>query len=315
MAPAIEVQGLTKLYYGGRGEPLRAVDGIDFVVQPGEVFGFLGPNGAGKSTTIRMLTGLARPTSGTAQVLGLDLARDLARIKKAIGVVPEASNLYGELSAFDNLMFAMQLYGVPRAARRTRALALLDRFRLREKRDARFAGLSRGMKRALTIAAALAHHPRLVFLDEPTLGLDVMSARNLRRTIASLRDEGVTVFLTTHYMEEAEQLCDHIAILVGGRIVTLDTVAGLRAAAGADQAALEITAASADGRVERWRVEGAADAGLRDALARAQTRGLRIVGIDTRRPSFEDVFVQLSGLGVEVMGMEKAERETGDVGG
>ncbi len=189
-----------------------------------------------------MLTGLTRPTSGQARVMGLDLARDVARIKKRVGVVPEASNLYDELSAFDNLVFTMQLYGVPRAERKARAEKLLHRFRLGEKRDAPFARLSRGMKRALTIAAALAHRPPLLFspegtyprrgpmggLDEPTTGLDVMSARNLRRLIAGLREEGVTVFLTTHYLEEAERLCDRVAIIVRGRIVAMDSVDGLK---------------------------------------------------------------------------------------
>jgi ABC-2 type transport system ATP-binding protein len=200
MNNAIEVSRLTKVYRASKDSPpLRAVDGVDFAVREGEVFAFLGPNGAGKTTTIRMLTGLTHPTSGQARLMGLDLARDVARIKKRVGVVPEASNLYDELSAFDNLVFAMQLYGVPRAERKVRAEELLGRFRLGEKRDVPFAKLSRGMKRALTIAAALAHRPRLLFLDEPTTGLDVMSARSLRRLIAGLREEGVTVFLTTHY--------------------------------------------------------------------------------------------------------------------
>ena len=181
MDEIIQVENLTKIYPVGRsGPPLRAVDGIDFTVHEGDVFGFLGPNGAGKTTTIRMLTGLVRPTSGRACLLGLDLPRDLPRMKKRIGVVPESSNLYDELSAFDNLVFSMQLYGVPGAERKPRAEALLERFRLSEKRNTPFAKLSRGMKCALTIAAALAHRPPLVFLDEPTTGLDVMSARNLR---------------------------------------------------------------------------------------------------------------------------------------
>ena len=149
MSDVIQVAGLTKTYETGKGRPpLRALDGIDFAVREGEVFGFLGPNGAGKTTTIRMLTGLTRPTAGEARVMGFDLASDLARIKKRIGVVPEASNLYDELTALDNLVFAMQLYGVPRAERRPRAEALLARFRLAEKRDVPFARLSRGMKRA-----------------------------------------------------------------------------------------------------------------------------------------------------------------------
>ena len=190
MIEVIEVSQLTKVYSTGKaGPPLRAVDGIDFTVREGEVFGFLGPNGAGKTTTIRMLTGLSRPTSGQARVMRFDLRTDVARIKKRIGVVPERSNLYDELSAFDNLVFGLQLYGVPRREWKPRAEDLLARFRLSDKRDTPFAKLSRGMKRALTIAAALAHRPPLVFLDEPTTGLDVMSARNLRQMIAGLSYE------------------------------------------------------------------------------------------------------------------------------
>jgi ABC-2 type transport system ATP-binding protein len=278
MTDAIQVTGLTKVYQADKGRaPLRAVDGIEFAVRAGEVFGFLGPNGAGKTTTIRMLTGLTRPTAGAARVLGFDLAADVTRIKKRIGVVPEASNLYDELSALDNLVFSMQLYGVPRAGRRPRAEELLARFRLSDKRDAPFARLSRGMKRALTIAAALAHRPSLVFLDEPTTGLDVMSARGLRRMIAELRDEGVTVFLTTHYLEEAERLCDRVAIVVRGRIVALDTVDGLKAAA-PGKTAVEVTCTDANGRME-------------------------------------DVFVQLTGLSAEVMLAEKGGKGQGNAGG
>jgi ABC-2 type transport system ATP-binding protein len=279
------------------------VDGIDFTVHEGEVFGFLGPNGAGKTTTIRMLTGLSRPTSGQAHVLGFDLARDLARIKKRIGVVPEASNLYDELSAFDNLVFALQLYGVPRRERAARAEELLDRFRLSEKRDAPFAKLSRGMKRALTIAAALAHRPPLVFLDEPTTGLDVMSARNLRRMIAALRDEGVTVFLTTHYLEEAERLCDRIAIIVKGRIVALDSVDALKTAA-QGRTAVEVTLADANNYVETRRIEGD-DVATTVHMALAQTDGRRVLAVNTLRPTLEDVFVKLTGLSGDVMLAEK----------
>ncbi|NCP16636.1 ABC transporter ATP-binding protein, partial [bacterium] len=218
MSNAIEVERLTKVYeQGQRGtKPVVAVDHVSFQVQPGEIFGFLGPNGAGKTTTIRMLTGLTQPTSGRASILGFDLFRDVTRIKKQIGVVPERSNLYDELTAYGNLEFSMQLYGVPRAEWRPRAGELLEHFRLNEKHNVPFAKLSRGMKRALTIAAALAHRPPLIFLDEPTTGLDVMNARSLRKMIAGLRDQGVTVFLTTHYMEEAERLCDRIAIIVQG---------------------------------------------------------------------------------------------------
>ena len=304
MDQAIEVAGLTKTYAPDKGRPpLVAVAGIDFAVREGEVFGFLGPNGAGKTTTIRMLTGLSRPTSGGARVMGLDLAADLPRIKKQIGVVPEASNLYDELTALDNLIFAMQLYGVPRGTQAARAEALLTRFRLGEKRDAPFAKLSRGMKRALTIAAGLAHRPPLLFLDEPTTGLDVMSARNLRGMIAALRDEGVTIFLTTHYLEEAERLCDRIAVIVKGRIVALDTVAGLKAAA-PGQTAVEVTYAGADGDAVTRRIEtDDVAAAVQTALAEAGDR--RVLAVNTVRPTLEDVFVGLTGLGAEAMLAEK----------
>ncbi len=304
MTEVIQVAGLTKVFPVKNRPPLRAVDGIDFTVQEGEVFGFLGPNGAGKTSTIRMLTGLSRPSAGKANVLGLDLATDLPRIKKRIGVVPEASNLYDELTAFDNLVFSMQLYGVPRAERQPRAEELLRRFRLSEKRDTPFAKLSRGMKRALTIAAALAHRPPLVFLDEPTTGLDVMSARALRGMIAGLRDEGVTVFLTTHYLEEAERLCDRVAIIVKGKIVALDTVAGLRSGA-QRQTMVEVTLADANGQTEKRRVacEDGVESAVQQLLREAQ--GRRVLSIDTLRPSLEDVFVQLTGLSAEVMLAEK----------
>jgi len=310
----IRVEKLTKIFTTDKGRvPLHAVDGIDFTVAEGEVFGFLGPNGAGKTTTIRMLTGLSRPTSGRASLLGLDLASDLPRIKKRIGVVPETSNLYDELTAFDNLMFAMQLYGVPRVERAERAEALLERFRLKDKRNTPFAKLSRGMKRALTIAAALAHRPPLVFLDEPTTGLDVMSARGLRQTIAGLRDEGVTVFLTTHYLEEAERLCDRVAILVKGRIVASDTVENLRSGA-QRKTTLEITLAGENGQIEKRRIEceNGIDSALQNLLG--DTGGLKVLAVNTLRPTLEDVFVQLTGLSAEVMLAEKGSKGGGNAG-
>jgi len=314
MTDAIQVAGLTKVHPAAKGgAPLRAVDGLDFSVREGEVFGFLGPNGAGKTTTIRMLTGLARPTAGQARVMGLDLASDIARIKKRIGVVPEASNLYDELSAFDNLVFSMQLYGVPRAEWKPRAQALLARFRLAEKHDTPFAKLSRGMKRALTIAAALAHRPPLIFLDEPTTGLDVMSARSLRGMVAGLRDEGVTVFLTTHYLEEAERLCDRIAVVVKGRIVALDTVGGLKAAV-QRKPTVEITLADANNDIETRRIEGDdVETAARAALAQAE--GRRVLAVNTLRSTLADMFVQLTGLSAEVMLAEKGGKGGGNAGG
>jgi ABC-2 type transport system ATP-binding protein len=315
MSAIIQVENLTKIFPGVKGQPpQRAVDGISFSVEEGEVFGFLGPNGAGKTTTIRMLTGLARPTSGKAHLLDLDIARELAIIKKRIGVVPEMSNLYDELTAFDNLIFAMQLYGVPRSERKPRAEALLARFRLGEKRTAPFAKLSRGMKRSLTIAAALAHHPPLVFLDEPTTGLDVISARSLRQMIARLREDGVTVFLTTHYLEEAERLCDRVAMIVNGKIVALDTVEGLKS--GVQQKSIvEITLAGDNNQPEKVRLE--CEDGIESAVQQLLSRagGQQVLAVNTLHPSLEDVFVQLTGLNADVMLAEKGGKGGGNAGG
>ncbi len=304
MNNAVEVNNLTK-HYGD----LLAVDHINFEVQPGEVFGFLGPNGAGKTTTIRMLTGLTRPTAGGALVLGLDLHRELPRIKKQVGLVPERSNLYDELSARDNLIFMGQLYGVPRRERGPRADELLRRFRLEGKRDVPFARLSRGMKRALTVAAALVHRPRLLFLDEPTVGLDVVSAHGLRALIGRLRDEGVTIFLTTHYLEEAERLADRVALIVRGRIVTTGTVEGLKARV-EHGATVEVHLADpAGGGEERLRFPaGDVEAAVRVALAHAEAEGKRVVSINTVQPTLEDAFIELTGLSAEVMRAEKGNR-------
>jgi ABC-2 type transport system ATP-binding protein len=305
---------LTKVYPTGKGRALlRAVDSIDFAVPQGQVFGFLGPNGAGKTTTIRMLTGLTHPTEGSARVLGYDLSTEITRIKKCIGVVPETSNLYDELSARDNLIFMGQLYGVPRPERGEQADTLLRHFRLWEKRDAPFAKLSKGMKRALTVAAALVHQPQLLFLDEPTTGLDVMSARNLRQMIMGLRDTGVTVFLTTHYLEEAERLCDRIAILVKGHIVAQDTVDGLKAAA-QGTTAIEVTLADANNRITTQRIEGDdVAAAVRVALAQANER--HVLAINTVRPTLEEIFVQLTGLSAEAMLAEKGEKGKANASG
>jgi ABC-2 type transport system ATP-binding protein len=221
---AIETHALTRRY----GD-LVAVDHLDLTVASGEILAFLGPNGAGKTTTIRMLTGLIRPTEGTATIDGLDITRNPLEVKARVGVVPQRSNLYAELSARDNLIFVAGLYGVPRRRRRARADALLEQFHLTERADAPFGALSGGMKRRLTIAAALVHEPSIVFLDEPTTGLDVQSARSLRETILDLHRQGVTLFLTTHQVAEAERLADRVAILVKGRLVTVDTPAALRA--------------------------------------------------------------------------------------
>jgi ABC-2 type transport system ATP-binding protein len=223
MRDVIEVRELTKKFGN-----FTAVDQISFEVKRGEIFGFLGPNGAGKTTTIRMLTGLSRPAGGKASILGFDIHSEIINVKKRIGVVPEISNLYDELSGIDNLLFMAQLYGVARNQRQKRVHDLLKTFGLYERKDSLFRTYSRGMKRALTIAAALIHKPEVIFLDEPTVGLDVVAARNLRTLINSMRSQNITIFLTTHYLEEADFLCDRLAIIVNGKIVKIDTSAALK---------------------------------------------------------------------------------------
>jgi len=223
----IEVNELIKSF-----EEITAVDRISFAVKEGEVFGFLGPNGAGKTTTIRMLTGLSKPSNGKVSILNYDVQSEVTQIKKRIGVVPEASNLYDELSGLDNLVFMAQLFGVDRSERVKRAEELLKTFGLYERKDSLFRKYSRGMKRALTIAAALIHNPDILFLDEPTVGLDVVAARSLRNLIKNLHSQGITIFLTTHYLEEADLLCDRVAIIVKGRIVSIDTPKALKESSG-----------------------------------------------------------------------------------
>ena len=216
---AIEATNLTRNFNG-----LCAVDHISFSVQPGEIFGFLGPNGAGKTTTIRMLTGQLRPTDGQATVLGCDIVEDRQDLKPQIGVVWEYQNLYERLSAIDNLLFAARLYGIDRR----RIDEVLGFVGLTERAKDRLKQYSNGMKQRLLVARALLHGPRILFLDEPTRGLDPGVARDIRNLVANLAQAGTTIFLTTHYMEEADRLSDRVAILDHGKIMALDTPAQLK---------------------------------------------------------------------------------------
>jgi ABC-2 type transport system ATP-binding protein len=314
----IEVRDLTKRY----GEIL-AVDNISFDVKGGEIFGFLGPNGAGKTTTIRMLTGLCRPTAGTARILGLDVASEIVEIKRRIGVVPEVSNLYDELSAFDNLLFMAQLYGISRRQRKARAEELLKIFGLYERKEHLFGTFSRGMKRALTIAAGLIHSPEILFLDEPTVGLDVVAARHLRGLISNLRRQGVTVFLTTHYLEEADLLCDRIAILVKGKIVKTDIPEMLKTVA-EEEPVIEVSFKKmqpqiVEGLSERLPESRVVTIGhnkvriyggifvqvLETVLEYAKVNDVLIEEVNSIKPSLEDAFIKITGLSPSVMATEK----------
>jgi ABC-2 type transport system ATP-binding protein len=211
---AIEVHDLARDY-----NVLRAVDEISFAVDQGEIFGFLGPNGAGKTTTIKILTGQLRPTSGWACVAGCNVVTEREALKPQIGVVFEYQNIYEGLSARDNLVFAARLYGVNKRSVDDALARVGLSLRAKEKTK----NFSNGMKQRLLIARALLHQPKVLFLDEPTRGLDPNVARDLRNFIAGLADQGVTVFLTTHYMAEADRLCDRVAIIDQGRIVAIDS--------------------------------------------------------------------------------------------
>jgi len=227
---AIEVEQLSRSFNG-----LQAVKSISFTVEAGEIFGFLGHNGAGKTTTIRMLTGQLLPTSGNARVAGCDVITEQQKLKPLIGVVSEHQNLYERMSGRENLEFAVRLYGqsLSRIDETLEQVALLDR----AKDNVR--GYSNGMKQRLVIARALLHRPQIIFLDEPTRGLDPVVGREIRRLILDLAQQGVTIFLTTHYMEEADQLCGRVAFLSEGRIVALDTPNNLKVAHG--EKAIKVT--------------------------------------------------------------------------
>jgi ABC-2 type transport system ATP-binding protein len=323
MTGIVEARNLQKSY--GK---LRAVEDVSFSIEEGEIFGLLGPNGAGKTTTIRMLSGLTVPDGGQAVVDGCDVIQDPVGAKLRLGVVPESSNLYMELSATENLIYMAQLYGMPRAEWRQRAEDLLRQFGLYERRNSRFQGFSRGMKRRLTIAAALVHRPRIVFLDEPTTGLDIMSARGLRKLIRELKKSGVTLLLTTHLIPEAEELCDRIAIIVKGKILLIDTVSGMRRRV-KETEILDISISPFSESVidqikEIGGIEKAAkvNSHLRlygndilkqlPAITEFLAKGrIDILSIQSMNPSLEDAFVNLTGVEAEVMKIDKPQKPPG----
>ncbi|MEX2551142.1 MAG: ABC transporter ATP-binding protein [Nitriliruptoraceae bacterium] len=230
MTPALAVAGLHKTYPGT--PPVSAVAGIDLEVPPGEMFGLLGPNGAGKSTIVGVCTTRIRPTAGQARIFGLDIAAEGARAKRSIGVVTQDNTLDRSLTLAENLYYHNRYFGWSGREARARAAALLERFHLADRADAFPTQISGGMAQRLQVARAIAHRPRLLFLDEPTAGLDPQSRIALWELVEELRRDGLTVVLTTHYMEEADQLCDRVAIIDHGRVLECDTPTALKAAHG-----------------------------------------------------------------------------------
>jgi len=319
--PAIRAKGLEK-----RFGDVRAVQGVDIEVAPGELFGFLGPNGAGKTTAMTMLTGLSRPDAGSIEIGGVDCSKNPKAAQHLIGVVPDESNLYPELSGFENLCFSGALYGMRRDERRRKASELLDLFDLGDAASRKFSGYSKGMKRRLVIAAAIMHDPPLLFLDEPTSGIDVASSPyDTPHCLSDLHRNGVTIFMTTHFIDEAERLCDRIAFIVNGRIVRTDTVERLLQPV---QGRYALTVSFSDAAkvplmdLERafpllefhmlpggeLRVESG-EALKTGALVRfLEEAGAEVTEAKKRVLSLEDVFVEITGIGAGRMEKEKEGR-------
>ena len=320
----IEVAGLVREFKNGP----RAVDGIDLQVAPGEIYGFLGPNGAGKSTTVLMLTTLLPPTAGTARVAGHDIVRDGPAVRASIGAALQEAALDPLLTGSDHMRLQTALQGVPKAERRTRGDELLERMGLADAAGRKVGGYSGGMKRRLDLALALVHRPRLLFLDEPTTGLDPSSRADLWQEVSRLaRDEGVTVFLTTQYLEEADVLADRVGIIDLGRIVAEGTPEALKAQIGRPS----VEAVPAD-RGDREAVAavlgrfgapvpappGAAAVRLQSgedlvAVVRAlDAEGLRVADLQLHQPSLDDVFLAKTGRKLEA-GEEAPEARPDEV--
>ncbi len=313
----LEVDQLTKKY----GD-LTAVDRISFSVDEREIFGFLGPNGAGKTTTINLLTGLAHLTSGSAKITGFDCARDIKKAQQIMGIVPDESNLYEDFDGFANLSFCAALYGTQKDEREKRAKELLQQFGLAEAKNKPFRAYSRGMKRKLTIAAGIIHDPKILFLDEPTTGIDVASARQIRQLIQNLNQKGTTIFLTTHYIEEAERLCKRIAFIVGGKIVRIghldelmrevqqenvvqiafaDQVSNLKPSL---QENFPDVVVEVPGN-QMIRLRSSRPLNLTPLMRFFEQKNLLVYEARIMRPSLEEVFVKITGIELQKMKQEK----------
>jgi ABC-2 type transport system ATP-binding protein len=318
-APAIEAHGLVREFKKGP----RAVDGIDLEVSPGEIYGFLGPNGAGKSTTVHMLTTLLPPTAGTARVGGFDIVKQGPQVRSVIGAALQEAALDPLLTGREHLRLQSAMHGLPRGERGARAAELLARVGLTQAADRKVGGYSGGMKRRLDLALALAHRPRILFLDEPTTGLDIQSRLALWAEVERLaRDDGVTVFLTTQYLEEADALAARVGIIDHGHIVAEGSPAALKAQVGrptveavpADPADHDRAAAilarfgdpcgSSNGVAVRLRSGEADLAGIVRAL---DAEHLKVEHLELHQPSLDDVFLAKTGRSLEGAGDEEEE--------
>jgi len=284
MPPAVAVDDLSK-HYGD----VRALDGVSLAVAPGEIFGLLGPNGAGKSSMIRILTGRARPTAGAAWVLGHEVPRELEAIRGQINLVAETPNVYQRATAMENLELFCRLYGLPRR----RAGEVLEHVRLSDVAARKVKTFSTGMRQRLLLARALLNRPRVLFLDEPTRGLDPRSARELHDTVTGLAGEGATIFLTTHDMHEADALCRRVAFLADGRVVALDTPRELKLSLRGGTPAADVVLD--DGADLRLALDEPGDAARLHELIGAR----RVRSIHSREPTLAEVFIALTGRSLE----------------
>lgn len=280
MSRMIEISGLSKSYSGR-----KVVDGLDLVVESGELFGFLGPNGAGKTTTIRILTTLTKPSSGLVRINGVDVVRDPERVKSEFGVVQQHLSLNRDLTVAENLELHARLHHLPGRERRARIEELLEYVDLSDHADHLIDDVSGGMKRRAMIARALIHRPKLLFLDEPTVGLDAQTRRRVWDLIRRMNSEGTTVFLTTHYIEEAEALCDRVGVLHHGRLIALGSPLQLRQRLG--MIAVEMNEGG-NGTVYRYFADRSAAAQFISGLPNTD----RLV---MRESNLEDVFIELTG--------------------
>jgi len=304
MTDIIHASDLTKVF----GKSI-AVDHISFDVFKGEIFGFLGPNGAGKTTTTRMLTGVIPLDAGSATVLGHDIRSEPVQAKQRFGVVPETSNAYTDLTAWQNLMLMGELYGLPRARAEQRSSDLLEMVGLLERKDQKVQAYSKGMKQRLILAMALIHEPELLFLDEPTSGLDVQSTQMILSLLRNLNKQGTTIFLTTHNMEEANRLCHRVGIIRGGKMVAIDAPEKLKTAIdrvhkievsfdrelpGDALAGLGgVTGVNRTG--DKWQITaGNRDAAIRSLVTFSQQNGAAIVTLNTLAPSLDEAFLRLT---------------------
>lgn len=301
---------------------LQAVDDLTFQIKQGEIFGFLGPNGAGKTSTINMLIGLSRLSSGKILIDGIDGVKDLKKTQSIMGIVADESNLYDEMDGFDNLCFCASLYGIRRAERERRANELLEDFNLQSAGKRPFRAYSKGMRRKLTIAAGIIHHPKLLFLDEPTTGIDVESARQIRSLILDLKKKGVTVFITTHYIEEAQRICDRVAFIVEGKIIKMGTIDELMENAGGEHIVklilddsikdmeVDLRKSFPNSRIEALEDNSCLVAShqritLLPILQYLDSKGVSVFEAKEIRPTLEDVFLRVTGIKGEKLRKEK----------